>query len=55
MKTDGLPLLIVEQNVHAALAIADYVYVLRHGAIVTQGTPEALQQGEALYQAYLGH
>jgi branched-chain amino acid transport system ATP-binding protein len=54
LKTDGLPLLIVEQNVHAALAVADYVYVLRHGAIVTQGTPEALQQGETLYQAYLG-
>lgn len=54
MKTDGLPLLIVEQNVHAALAVADYVYVLRHGAIVTQGTPEALQQGETLYQSYLG-
>jgi branched-chain amino acid transport system ATP-binding protein len=50
----GLPLLIVEQNVSAALAIADYVYVLRHGVIVTQGTPAVLQQGEALQQAYLG-
>jgi ABC-type branched-subunit amino acid transport system ATPase component len=54
MKTDGFPLLIVEQNVRAALAIADYVYVLRHGTIVTQGMPEALQQGELLYRAYLG-
>lgn len=54
MHGDGLPLLIVEQNVSAALAIASYVYVLRHGTIVTHGKPETMQQGETLRQAYLG-
>jgi ABC-type branched-subunit amino acid transport system ATPase component len=51
----GISLLIAEQNVSAALAIADYVYVLRDGSVATQGTATALQQSEALYQAYLLH
>jgi branched-chain amino acid transport system ATP-binding protein len=50
----GMTLLIVEQHVSAALAIADYVYVLREGTIVAQGTPDALQHGERLQRAYLG-
>lgn len=54
MNADGITILLVEQNVSAALAIADYVYVLRDGSIVTKGTPTALQQGETLQQAYLG-
>jgi ABC-type branched-subunit amino acid transport system ATPase component len=51
----GIALLIVEQHVSAALAIADYVYVLREGTIVAQGTSASLQQGERLQRAYLGH
>jgi ABC-type branched-subunit amino acid transport system ATPase component len=50
----GIALLIVEQHVSAALAIADYAYVLREGALVAQGTSDALQQGERLQRAYLG-
>ena len=54
MNADGITLLIVEQNVSAALAIANYVYVLRDGAVAAEGTPASLQQGEKLQQAYLG-
>jgi branched-chain amino acid transport system ATP-binding protein len=54
MNADGITILIVEQNVSAALAIANYVYVLRDGAIAAEGTPASLQQGEKLQQAYLG-
>jgi ABC-type branched-subunit amino acid transport system ATPase component len=50
----GLTLLIVEQRVSAALAIADYVYVLREGTIMAQGTSASLQQGDRLQRAYLG-
>jgi ABC-type branched-subunit amino acid transport system ATPase component len=50
----GTALLIVEQHVSAAMAIADYVYVLREGAIVAQGTSDILQQGDRLQRAYLG-
>jgi branched-chain amino acid transport system ATP-binding protein len=50
----GIALLIVEQHVSAALAVADYVYVLREGTIVAQGRPDTLQQDGRLQRAYLG-
>lgn len=55
LQAAGIAVLIAEQNVSAALAIANYVYVLRDGSVATQGTATALQQSEALYQAYLLH
>jgi branched-chain amino acid transport system ATP-binding protein len=54
LNATGIALLIVEQHVSAALAIADYVYVLREGAIVAQGRPDTLQQEGRLQRAYLG-
>ncbi|PON18357.1 high-affinity branched-chain amino acid ABC transporter ATP-binding protein LivG [Candidatus Entotheonella serta] len=54
MNADGITVLIVEQNVSAALAIADYVYVLRDGRMVAAGSAASLQQGGTLQQAYLG-
>ncbi len=54
LNAHGLSLLIVEQHVSAALGLADYVYVLREGGIVTQGTPAFLQQDDRLHAAYLG-
>ncbi len=54
LNANGLSLLIVEQHVSAALGLADYVYVLREGCIVTQGTPAFLQQDDRLHDAYLG-
>jgi ABC-type branched-subunit amino acid transport system ATPase component len=54
LNATGIALLIVEQHVSAALAIADYVYVLREGTIVAQGRPDTLQQDGRLQRAYLG-
>ena len=34
-------ILLVDQNIKRALEIADYVYVMRTGAIVTEGSREA--------------
>ena len=42
----GIALLMVEQVVASALAIADYVYVLRDGQIVAEGAAAEMQQGE---------
>ena len=47
-------LLLVEQNAHAALAIADRGYVLETGRIVLTGTGAALLADEAVRAAYLG-
>lgn len=54
MNADGISVMLVEQNVSAALAIADYVYVLRDGRMVAAGCATALQRGDTLHQAYLG-
>jgi branched-chain amino acid transport system ATP-binding protein len=47
-------ILLVEQNVHQALKISDYGYVLENGRIVHQGTGKELEQDPRVREAYLG-
>ncbi len=54
LAADGASLLLVEQYVTKALAMADYVYLLQKGRIVVSGEPGALD-GEALFARDLGH
>nr|WP_062661269.1 ABC transporter ATP-binding protein [Aeropyrum camini] len=51
---EGKTVLLVEQNVHISLSIADYGYILENGRIVLEGEPEELQKDPRLKQAYLG-
>ena len=51
---DGVAVLLVEQNVALALALASRAYVLEEGAIVACDTPEALRQQPHIRRAYLG-
>jgi branched-chain amino acid transport system ATP-binding protein len=51
---EGTAVLLVEQNVAAALAIAARAYVLEEGRIVAEGTPEALLAQPHIRRAYLG-
>jgi branched-chain amino acid transport system ATP-binding protein len=50
---EGASLLLVEQYVTRALEIADYVYLLRRGAIAFAGEPTELD-GEDLFTTYVG-
>jgi branched-chain amino acid transport system ATP-binding protein len=50
----ALTILLVEQNVGAALAVADHGYVIEHGRIVFDGTAEALRGHEDVREFYLG-
>jgi len=50
----GIPILLVEQNAHMALSIADRGYVLETGAIKLQGSGTDLLNNEAVRKAYLG-
>ncbi|HET9499781.1 MAG TPA: ABC transporter ATP-binding protein [Marmoricola sp.] len=50
----GLTVLLVEQNVHSALAIADQGIVLALGKVVAQGPATELQEDETLRHKYLG-
>jgi len=53
-KRRGLTVLLVEQNAHAALAIADRGYVIEGGRITMTGTGHALREDERVRAAYLG-
>lgn len=50
----GLTILLVEQNVAQALAIADRGYVLENGRIVLQGSGQELLGDDEVRRAYLG-
>jgi branched-chain amino acid transport system ATP-binding protein len=50
----GTTVLLVEQNAHMALSIADRGYVLETGALVTEGKPGQLLDNEDIRAAYLG-
>ena len=52
LKADGVSLLIVEQYVDKALAIADYVYILARGSVAFAGDPDELA-GEDVFARYL--
>jgi branched-chain amino acid transport system ATP-binding protein len=51
----GVAILLVEQNLTKALAIADHGYVIQTGRVVMEGPAQALLHDEAVKKAYLGH
>jgi branched-chain amino acid transport system ATP-binding protein len=54
LKADGVTMLLVEQFAAAALAVADYGYVLENGNISVHGPAEKLRDDPAVKAAYLG-
>jgi ABC-type branched-subunit amino acid transport system ATPase component len=54
LKEAGITMLLVEQFAKSALEVADYAYVLEHGRIAVEGTPEELSRNERVLAAYLG-
>lgn len=50
----GATILLVEQNAHMALSIANRAYVLETGKIVLQGSAKELAASEEVRKAYLG-
>ena len=54
LKEAGLTILLVEQNVHLALAVSDYAYVVAEGKLFTEGLPAELEANAEIRRAYLG-
>jgi branched-chain amino acid transport system ATP-binding protein len=54
LREEGLGILLVEQNLYSALALADRVYLIEAGRIVHQGTVAGLQADERSLERYLG-
>ncbi len=50
----GMTILLIEQNAKAALAVADYAYVLQSGRISMEGKGTELLENPAVKEAYLG-
>ena len=50
----GITVLLVEQNAHQALGVADYAYVLENGAITMEGTGSEIANNDQVKAAYLG-
>ncbi len=54
LKQEGATILLVEQNVAEALALADRAYVLESGRVVKEGAASLLARDPGLREAYLG-
>ncbi len=54
LKQDGLTIVLVEQNVHLALALSDYTYVMTEGRIRLQGPSQQVANMPEVRAAYLG-
>ena len=54
LKGEGVTMLLVEQFAAAALAVADYGYVLENGRIATHGVASKLKDDPGVKAAYLG-
>jgi branched-chain amino acid transport system ATP-binding protein len=54
IRAAGTTVLLVEQNVHMALTVADYGYVLESGRVALADTSAALRQREEVQRSYLG-
>jgi branched-chain amino acid transport system ATP-binding protein len=54
LKRERVSLLLIEQNAEMALHLADRVYVIDHGTIVFEGTPDRLRADTRITSTYLG-
>ena len=54
LKSQGLSILLVEQNLPLALRVSDHVHILSRGRIVHSSAPQALWENEEIKRRYLG-
>jgi branched-chain amino acid transport system ATP-binding protein len=54
LKSEGLTMLLVEQNVHMALAVCDYAFVLSEGRVTLEGETHEVAHNPEVRRAYLG-
>jgi branched-chain amino acid transport system ATP-binding protein len=54
LRKEGLGILLVEQNLYSALALADRIYLIEGGRMVHEGTATSLQSDMGSLEKYLG-
>ena len=54
LKSEGMSILLVEHDMDLVMQICDHLVVMEFGTLLTQGTPEHVQQDPMVRAAYLG-
>ncbi|MGE5224499.1 MAG: ABC transporter ATP-binding protein [Omnitrophica WOR_2 bacterium] len=54
LKSAGMTIMLVEQNVRASLQISDYAYVLETGHIVLEGSGQEIMASDHIRKVYMG-
>ncbi len=54
LKEQGITIILVEQNVHLALAVSDYTYVFAEGRVPIEGESQQVANMDEVRRAYLG-
>ncbi len=54
LKSRGIGVLITDHNVRDTLAICEHAYIVSEGAVIAEGTPEAVLSNETVREVYLG-
>jgi len=54
LRTEGMAILLVEQNLRLALELADRVYIMTKGRVVYEGLPAELARDERTKEVHLG-
>lgn len=50
----GITLVVIEHNMRVVMNLADHLYCLAHGAVLCEGSPEAVRTDARVLEAYLG-
>jgi branched-chain amino acid transport system ATP-binding protein len=50
----GITLFVIEHNMRAIMNLAEHIYCLAHGQLLTSGPPEEIQKDQKVIDAYLG-
>lgn len=54
IKSTGITIILVEQNIKMAMRVTDYMYLMEAGEITIQGEPLKVMKDEDIRKAYLG-